>query len=58
MGEIFDQEAYPFNDATLPEMLAERGINVARRTVAKYRAMEGILPANLRHNSHPVPTHV
>ena len=30
-------------------LLAEQGYQVARRTVAKYRAMEGILPANLRH---------
>lgn len=52
LREMIDQEPRPFSDAELAEMLAERGINVARRTVAKYRAMEGILPANLRHVSH------
>jgi DNA-directed RNA polymerase specialized sigma54-like protein len=29
-------------------MLQEEGIKIARRTVAKYRAIEGILPARLR----------
>ena len=56
LREIIDQETYPLNDATLAEMLAERGIHVARRTVAKYRAMEGILPANLRHSAHETTT--
>jgi RNA polymerase sigma-54 factor len=49
LREIIDQEASPLNDAELAEMLADKGYRVARRTVAKYRAMEGILPANLRH---------
>ena len=30
------------------KMLAEKGINIARRTVAKYRAELNILPSNLR----------
>ena len=34
-------------------MLDRQGYAVARRTVAKYRAMEGILPAHLRMQSHP-----
>jgi RNA polymerase sigma-54 factor len=51
LKEIIEQEPYPFSDAELAEMLAERGYRVARRTVAKYRSMEGILPANLRHGS-------
>jgi RNA polymerase sigma-54 factor len=29
-------------------MLAQRGILIARRTVAKYRSELGILPSNLR----------
>ena len=29
-------------------LLSEMGINIARRTVAKYRSIEGILPAHLR----------
>jgi len=40
-----------FSDSELAAMLAERGFTVARRTVAKYRAMEGILPAGLRPSS-------
>ena len=36
------------SDAELAELLAKRGFQVARRTVAKYRSMEGILPAGLR----------
>ncbi len=39
---------HALSDSELAAMLAERGFNVARRTVAKYRAMEGILPAGLR----------
>jgi RNA polymerase sigma-54 factor len=35
-------------------MLDRQGYVVARRTVAKYRAMEGILPAHLRVQSHQV----
>lgn len=49
LREIIAQEAYPLSDAELVDLLSERGYNVARRTVAKYRAMEGILPANLRN---------
>jgi len=30
------------------ELLSKRGYDVARRTVAKYRSIEGILPAHLR----------
>lgn len=55
LREIIAQEPYPLSDSELAEMLAERGFAVARRTVAKYRSMEGILPANLRHA--PVPMH-
>lgn len=51
LREMIDAEAYPLSDSQLAEMLSERGFNVARRTVAKYRSMEGILPANLRHHS-------
>jgi len=38
----------PHSDNKIKELLEERGYEVARRTVAKYRAMEGILPAYLR----------
>jgi RNA polymerase sigma-54 factor len=49
LREIITKEPRPLSDSELAEMLAENGYHVARRTVAKYRAMEGILPANLRH---------
>ncbi len=38
----------PLSDNQLSEMLAEQGIMVARRTVAKYREALRIAPANLR----------
>ena len=45
---IIDGEDTPYSDSEIQDILAERGINIARRTVAKYRSMEGILPAHLR----------
>ena len=38
----------PLSDATIVKLLAERNIEIARRTVAKYREMLGILPSNRR----------
>ncbi|MEX8501031.1 RNA polymerase factor sigma-54 [Leptothrix ochracea] len=38
----------PLSDSHLSDMLAEQGIQVARRTVAKYRESLRIPPANLR----------
>ncbi len=46
--EIIAQEGRPLSDAEIVVLLAEQGFEVARRTVAKYRTMEGILPARLR----------
>ena len=46
--EIVAQEDEPLTDDQIVEILAEDGIHIARRTVAKYRAIEGILPARLR----------
>ncbi len=43
-----EQETKPLSDAKLAKLLEGDGFQVARRTVAKYRAMEGILPAHLR----------
>ncbi|HEY9077261.1 MAG TPA: hypothetical protein VIO61_12070 [Anaerolineaceae bacterium] len=51
LKEIIDREARPLSDSDLVELLAQRGYSIARRTVAKYRAIEGILPANMRHIS-------
>lgn len=48
LKEIITNEDKPLSDAELVNSLSNEGYNVARRTVAKYRAMEGILPAHLR----------
>ena len=48
LKEIIDHESAPYSDSELVELLSERGYDVARRTVAKYRSIEGILPAHLR----------
>ena len=48
LKDIIAQETSPMSDATLAILLSGQGYPVARRTVAKYRAMEGILPAHLR----------
>ncbi len=40
--------AHPLSDSQISLMLAEQGIQVARRTVAKYREALRIAPANLR----------
>lgn len=50
LREIIAGEPRPLSDSELANHLSERGYPVARRTVAKYRAMEGILPANMRHS--------
>ena len=41
----------PLTDAALTKLLAEQGIQIARRTVAKYREQLNILPAHLRRSS-------
>lgn len=46
--DIIASESSPYTDTELTNTLSELGIKVARRTVAKYRSMEGILPAHLR----------
>jgi RNA polymerase sigma-54 factor len=38
----------PLSDQEVVKMLGEKGINIARRTVAKYRDELNILPSNLR----------
>lgn len=47
--ELVEQEPRPLTDDEIVDRLRREGIQVARRTVAKYRAIEGILPARLRH---------
>jgi len=46
--EIVSGETKPLSDTKIVEKLAEKGIHIARRTVAKYRTMDGLLPAHLR----------
>lgn len=48
LKEIIENEDEPLSDNKLAKELASKGYKVARRTVAKYRMMEGILPAHLR----------
>ncbi len=50
LREIISAETKPLSDTEIQKRLDERGIRVARRTVAKYRAIEGILPAHLRQS--------
>lgn len=48
LKEIIEKEPKPYSDSDLVGLLGEKGYDVARRTVAKYRSIEGILPAHLR----------
>jgi RNA polymerase sigma-54 factor len=52
--EIIENESAnaPLSDSQIAALLRAQGVDVARRTVAKYRTTLGILPANLRHQ-HP-----
>jgi RNA polymerase sigma-54 factor len=51
LRDIVQQESIPLSDTQIVDLLLEQGYAVARRTVAKYRAMEGILPARLRRSN-------
>lgn len=48
LQELITREQTPLTDQELVEMLRERGFDVARRTVAKYRNQLGILASTLR----------
>jgi RNA polymerase sigma-54 factor len=50
IAEIYGQEdtAKPLSDQEVVRILREKGIVIARRTVAKYRTELNILPSNLR----------
>ena len=48
LRQIVASERRPLSDTQIARILGEQGYDVARRTVAKYRNMEGILPARLR----------
>lgn len=47
--EIIISEPKAYTDDQIVDILHKENIRIARRTVAKYRAIEGILPARLRH---------
>jgi RNA polymerase sigma-54 factor len=49
--EMIHNETKPLTDDDISRMLKKEGIRVARRTVAKYRGIEGILSARLRRRS-------
>jgi RNA polymerase sigma-54 factor len=51
LKEIIEKEANSLSDTEISVILLKQGYKVARRTVAKYRAMEGILPAHLRRST-------
>ena len=55
LKQIIDQETSPLSDLELAGLLSRQGFDVARRTVSKYRSMEGILPAHLRSAARPMP---
>jgi RNA polymerase sigma-54 factor len=46
--ELIEHEKAPLTDGQICDRLRERGITIARRTVAKYRAKLDILPSALR----------
>lgn len=46
--EMVEKEGQPLTDAQIAERLKDRGIEIARRTVAKYRMQLDILPSSLR----------
>jgi RNA polymerase sigma-54 factor len=50
VAEIFKSEtpAKPLSDREVVQMLKEKGVVIARRTVAKYRMELNILSSNLR----------
>lgn len=45
-----ENRASPLSDQTIVKKLGEKGLKLARRTVAKYREELGILPSNLRRD--------
>ena len=53
MSEILKTEPHhkPYSDESLVKHLHERGIKVARRTVAKYRDAMSVLPSHLRKSA-------
>jgi RNA polymerase sigma-54 factor len=52
IGELIELEdrSHPLSDQELVARLQDKGIKIARRTVAKYREELGLLPSNLRRD--------
>jgi len=50
--EIITQEEKPLSDNQIQKILVNKGIKIARRTVAKYRLLDGHLPAHMRKETH------
>lgn len=50
--DLVNGESVPLSDGAIAEELCDRGFDVARRTVAKYRNALGILPSSLRRRRH------
>lgn len=48
MKEVIEKEGKPLTDSEIVQRLDDRGIHIARRTVAKYRMQLAILPSSLR----------
>jgi RNA polymerase sigma-54 factor len=55
LRQIILQEKHPLSDSELADLLEQKGYPVARRTVAKYRAIEGIMPARYRQTLYKSP---
>jgi RNA polymerase sigma-54 factor len=51
-----EDPAKPYSDRKMVEILRKSNINVARRTVAKYREMLRVLPSNKRKRIHGGPS--
>jgi RNA polymerase sigma-54 factor len=49
--ELINHEKVPLSDRAIADRLTERGYDVSRRTVAKYRNAMNILPSTLRERS-------
>jgi RNA polymerase sigma-54 factor len=45
-----EDRSSPFSDQTIVKKLQDKGLKLARRTVAKYREELGILPSNMRRD--------
>jgi RNA polymerase sigma-54 factor len=52
LKQIINQETSTLSDSQIAGLLSGMGFPVARRTVAKYRSIEGILPAHLRNRTY------